>query len=147
MKKKKCRWGQLSHLAHFSHLHNTPKCGQTKHSQVQPWEGVGKAWARQWRRPFSTARNRHFLSFSNCSLLKRAQEWSGQHGCSMQASFFLHMLLGHSSIWPGSPQCLSPGEETFLTCGDDWTSPLLGSCILKQSWVKHKYPTWPEHRN
>jgi len=64
--------GQLSHLAHFSHLHNTPQCSQTKHSWLQPWEGLGKTWAPQSRRLFSTARNSHFRRLSNSSLLKRA---------------------------------------------------------------------------
>lgn len=72
--KKKMQMGQLSHLAHFSRLHNTPQCSQTKHSWLQPWEGLGKAWALQWRRPFSTARNRHFFHLSNSSLCKRAQD-------------------------------------------------------------------------
>lgn len=55
--------GQFSHLAHFSHLHNTPECSQTKYSWLQPWEGLGKAWALLWSSPSSTSRNRLFFPF------------------------------------------------------------------------------------
>lgn len=109
--------GQLSHLAHFSHLHNTAQCSQTKHLWLQPWEGLGKAWALRWRSPFSTARKRHFFfHLSNSFHCKRAQEHSDCCGCPVQASFFHHALLGLSWTRPRSPQQFNPGVKTFLTC-------------------------------